>query len=1041
MSLACFSLENRIFVSVLYLLCLGLGIFSARGAIVDVYPDVSFDAAQVVVVWPGAAPSEIESSVTRRLEDEIEDVAGIDRFISSSERDRCILDVKFREDLSDEEFQRNFEDLRAAVQRVRDLPPDAERPQVRKITVSELYPLLTVVVTSELPDRLVTIREVARELRERLQTVDGVLRVADLGIPEREWKVFVDEGRLKAAGFTLLEVVDRLRARHVEFSAGSLAVGRSEVTVGTSGEVGRAAELLDLILVARPDGTALRLRDVATVVEEFEKPDHIDRYNGRPCINLAIAKNKEAHALDVKARLLEVIRQFRQDAGLPADIETAITIDTTLILKNRISVLVSSLGLGIVLVFFILWLFLGLKNSLLAILGIPFSFLLAYSVLHQMGVTINAITLFSLVLVSGMVVDDAIVVLENIYRHVSAGVPLHQAIITGVGEVAWPVLSASLTTMAAFLPLLLTEGVVGEFMSIIPKTVALVLLASLFECVLLLPAHYAHRGEKKPPTGVVRATNALFDRLGVRYARLLDRLLQHPGRILAFNLALAAVGMFLSNKLPVELFPSDFQAFYANIYADPESGLETTSEAVREVEKLVAQELGGRVDSFTTSVGVTFTDDNQVLVKPSVAQLLVYANEDWSKDHDPMEIIQDLRKRTDGLVRGKGEYRFQRIKVDTFQDGPPTGKPVAVRIATPDYGEGKALAREFVDFLGNRPGVFSISDNLDEGPLEMRLVPKEDRLAESAVPFAEAARLLFAANEGIEIGELLPAGEEEAVTLRVQLDPRDRKRPEAFLDLDLRQPTGTLVPLESVARFAAERSPAALYHYDGQRVVTVTADVDTKVTDSQRTNEAMMAHLQTIQSRYPGATVTFGGEFEETKKSFDSQKRAFFIALLLVYAILVAQFRSFSVPLVVMTVVPFSFIGVVLGLWILDLPFTIMTFIAIVGLSGVVVNDSIVLVEFITEARRRGESMHDAVLAGVRTRLRPIFLTTLTTVLGLLPTALGLTGKSKIWSPFAATISFGLLLAMFLTLFLVPAVFVFSNRIRIRFARKSASAA
>lgn len=1027
MSIPEFSVKNRILVNLIFLLCGVIGTIAFKQTIVDVYPDVSFDVGSIVIAWPGASPDEVESAITRKVEEQILDTKGVDRITSSSERNQSLINVKFREDISDAEFQAAFEDLRARTRQVNDLPADAEAPIITKVSVSELYPLVQVVVTSKegrtVPREI--LREVARNLRQKLRRIDGIRRVSDLGIPELEWKVVVRRAALESTGLTLLDVATAVRARHRNVPAGTTSTATGEFAVAANGEVKTREQLLDVVVGHRPDTSAVRLAEVADVEIGLERLIYKNRFNGRPCVNLSIAKETDADARTVRAAIDVEMQEFLRTEGVPDGVELTTTIDSTVILDNRISVLVDNLMFGIVLVFGALWLLIGARNSVLAIIGIPFSFLLGFAVLNQMGMTVNAITLFSLMLVSGMVVDDAIVVLENIYRKIESGIETRAAVVEGTREVFWPVVTSSLTTVAAFLPMLLMAGVVGEFMSVIPKTVIAILVASLLECLLILPAHYLHFGSRKAQKGPRVHVGRLLSWLEDRYTRVLPGVVRRPGLVIITVLVATGVAGTTATSLPVQLFPSDFQAFFCNIYADPEYGLEQTGRAAKEVEALVRELMPDEVDSYTTGVGVTFTDDNQVLLKPSVAQILVWVSEKNGVNSD--DVIAKMRRRVQPLVDGKGRFRYQRIRIDEFADGPPTGKPVAVRVAGPDYDENKAVAREIEDFLRSLPGVHSVADNFDEGPREVRVTPRSIALARAGVSFEQVAQTVFIANEGLDVGDVLPDGTDEDATLRVQLRREDREDPAGLLLLKVRAQDGRLVPMAEVARQTSVRSPASLYHYDGDRVVLVTADID-GTTDSTRVNQALMERFSGIERTHPDVNLTFGGEFEETQKSFDSLKQAFLVAAVLIFTILAAQFRSYSAPLVIMSVVPFSFVGVVFGLVIMGFPFTILAFIAIVGLSGVVVNDSLVLLDFIMRRHRETGDVLQAVVEGCRSRMRAVILTTVTTVFGLLPMALGFTGHSKIWSPFAATITFGLSLAMFLTLFLVPAVYVLMYR-------------
>jgi HAE1 family hydrophobic/amphiphilic exporter-1 len=1028
MSLPNFSVRNRVLVNLLFVLAAFVGAIAYTSARVDVYPDVSFDQGQIVIAWPGASPEEIESSVTRKIEEEIRETKGVTRIVSSSERNQALIDVKFREDLTESEFESAFADLRARVQRVGDLPEDAEEPVITKISVNELYPLIQVVVAERVGAQVPRpiLREVASDLREALRKVPGVQRVSDIGIPDPEWRILLDPGRLRSADLTVIDVADALQLRHRNIAAGTASLPFGEVALLAQGEMDAVESLLDLNLSRQDGQPPILLRDVARIEVGLKENYHRARFDGRSCMTLSIAKTADGDSIKIREALGEALTAYERSTPLPEGVELTTTIDTTKILKGRIRVLVDNLLFGVALVFLVLWAFIGARNAGLAIIGIPFSFLLGYAFLSLFGISINAITLFSLMLVSGMVVDDAIVVLENIYRRIEGGEDLRSAVVKGTEEVFWPVVTSTLTTLAAFLPMLVMEGVTGEFMSIIPNTVMAVLAASLIECLIIMPAHYLHWGSRARTAGKSAPIDRLLKPVEAAYLWSLQPFLKRPWIMLIVVFLLTGLSIRVAKDLPTDLFPSDFQAFFCNLTLDPEYGIESTSEAVKEVERRLANLVPNEVESFTTSVGVTFTQDNQVLLKPNVAQLLVYVAE--KPGVDAASVIAKVRRLLEPLTEGKQHREFTRIVVDEFKDGPPTGKPVAVRVAGPDYGENLLIARQIEAHLRTLPGVLTPGNNLEEGPAELHYVPDQPILHATGVPFATVARCLFIANEGQKIGELLPPGLREPRELRVKLAPEHLEDAEVIGDLRVRASNGRTYPLNYLTRRTADRGPSSLYHYDGARVVLVTADLDSKLTDAQTVNTVLGQAFRDIPRKHPGVTLTFGGEFEETKKSFDSLYRAFAIAVVLIFTILAAQFRSYSLPLVIMSVVPFSFVGVVLGLGVLGFPFTIMAFIAIVGLSGVVVNDSLVLLDFIVRYRAESPTSVDAVRKACRTRLRAILLTTVTTVFGLLPMALGFTGKSKVWSPFAATITFGLSLAMFLTLYLVPSVYLLIER-------------
>lgn len=1025
MNPARFAVKQTVLMHLLFVVGMAAGVFVLMDMNVDVFPNISFAQAKINTVWRGASADDIEDLVTRRIEDEIEDIGGIDRIVSHSQKDWSLIDVKFKESLSDAEFDRYFNDLRAALEQVQDLPDAAERPQIKKQTINEVYPLLQVIITTDRANGEELerpMRSVAKELRRRLMSVDGVSRVSDFPIRKRELLIDVDPNRARQHGLTLTDVHKAVSEAHVNLPGGNIDSADGELNVRSAGQLRGAREMASLMLRSGPDSPTIPITDIATITEGYERRLYIGRHNGRFAINLGVLKSDYADSLEVRNAVMDAVAAFQKE-DLPDGIIVNTAIDATKVIKNRMRVLKNSLLFGVVLVFFVLWLFVGARNSLLAVVGVPFSFLLALVVLHPMGITINALTLFSMVLVSGMIVDDAIIVIENIYRHVERGAPIREAITQGVSEVALPVLAATLTTAAAFLPMLMMEGVMGVFMSIIPKTVVICLLASLIECFWILPAHYIGFGPRKASR---RRFPLWFDKQRDRFAVFLKRVLSRPKTLLLAALMLVASSFVMVRTIPVNLFPSDFQAFYVNLVLPADFSIEQTSAATREIEELLAPVRdAGEIEDFTTTVGVTYTPDNQIILRANVAQILIGITDEVATRGDPEALINNVRRIVEGYrTSDNRRTEFVNLRVDAFQDGPPIGKPVAVRLRCEDYALAKTLADDFVTALKSMPGVHGVADNLEEGPIEVEIEPRLARIASAGAAFEQVALTAHAAADGIVAGAFKDPDSDDDITVRVRgRHPHSDTTPlELVRDADIRLDNGAMVPLSDVATISMGRNYLSRYHYDARRSVVVTADVDRSITTSEAVNESLKRRFSHISQTHPGVTATFGGEYEETQRSFSSLGRALIIALLIIYTILASQFRSYLLPLVVISAVPLAFVGVVLGLLLLQLPFTITTFIALIGLAGIAVNDSLVLVQFIINATKGGMPTVDAIIAGTRARFRAICLTTITTVFGLLPMALQLTGKSKIWSPFAATLSFGLIIASALTLFVIPAL-------------------
>ena len=714
--------------------------------------------------------------------------------------------------------------------------------------------------------------------------------------------------------------------------------------------------------------------------------------------------------------------------------------------------LVNNLIGGVVLVGLVLWLTLGVRNALLALLGIPFSVLVALALFEPLGLTINAISLFSLVLVSGMVVDDAIVVLESIYQRVEEGLGLHDAVVYGTAEVIGPVFSSTLTTVCAFLPMLLMDGVMGQYFAVVPKTVTVTLAASLVECFLILPVHYLEWGprpkaapadppETAPagapsPEDVSRPTPASSAapkeppaqrggvlRVADRVAELNRRLIRRPLLVVVGAILLVALAGGLSSRIPVQLFPSDFQIYAVTAQLPEGSTLEQSRQVAVFIEDQLQEMVDrGEVKYFVSSIGTAWSTDNVLVVAADLVQVTLVMRDD---EEDAEGLLNKTQRRVEKAFEQAGAPSVRRMIVAAPNDGPPTGKPVQVRLHLADYEQAEAFGLRVERFLSSIDGVHSVERDLDRGPVRLDLSVRPSARALDGVDEGAVGVLFQASNIGARVGTFKDPRYGEAYETRVLLDPADRRGLAGLIASPLRHPqSGELLPVSHFARIEGRASFKARPHYGGRRVVTITADVDASKLTSREVNRLIEAWLEESGIAAAVEDVGLGGEFEETNKSFASLERAFYLSILLIYVILATQFRSYTQPLVVLVSVPFSFVGVVLGLLAMGIPFTITSFVATVGLSGVVVNDVIVLVAVVNGILAAGGSVEEAVVEGIRRRFRPILMTSITTILGLLPMALGLGGFSKIWSPFAATMCFGLMSALALIVLVVPSLIV-----------------
>ncbi|HBP16414.1 MAG TPA: hypothetical protein DEA08_01300 [Planctomycetes bacterium] len=1023
-------LRNRIFFNLAFVLLLVGGVIAYRTIPVDVYPDVPFNEATITTTWPGATAKEIELLVTQKLEDELLTLQDVVKVRSRSSRNRSLINIKFAEALSPQEFQNRITDLRAAVQRVGDLPSEAERPVVAPLTTWELWPLCKVVISGGEPGQTFSVeqefqaRQVARRLQPVLRQLEGVQKVSE-SFREPEIHIEVRQERLWDYGLTLLEVAERLRSLNRDFSAGQLSLQTGQFVLSTKGGREDPGRLEELVLFQRENTSPIRLGDLAEVSIGFEEAYLYERFNRQPCLTLAIVKEGPADSVQVVEAIKAELERYKREQAqrLPEGISLELVLDSSQIIRSRIRVLVNNLFGGILLVGVVLWLTLGARNALLALLGIPFSVLCAFIFFEPLGLTLNAISLFSLVLVSGMVVDDAIVVLESIYQRVEAGLELHDAVVEGTAEVIGPVFSSTLTTVCAFLPMLMMEGIMGQYFAVVPKTVAVTLAASLLECFFVLPVHYLEWGPGRRAAGEAAPAPVepgWIQSLAERVAQLNARFVKRPWTMVSVGVLLIAMAAALATRVPVQLFPSDFQIYAVTAQLPEGSTLEQSRRVAVFIEDQLQEMVDkGQVEYFVSTTGMAWSADNVLVVASDLVQVTVFMHED---EDQPDRLLNETQRRVEQAFAGAGAPQVRRVVVAAPNDGPPTGKPVQVRLQLSDYEQAEALGLRVEGFLRGIEGVHSVERDLDRGPVRLDLSVREEARALDGVDEGQVGVLFQAANIGVRVGTFKDPRYGEAYDTKVLLAKGDRSGLAGLVDSPIRHPASRrLLPVGHFARLESRSSFKARPHFDGRRVVTILADVDPSVITSRGVNELLEGWLQETGIG-EGVHYRLGGEFEETNKSFASMERAFYVALLLIYIVLATQFRSYGQPLIVLVSVPFAFVGVVLGLLAMGIPFTITSFVATVGLAGVVVNDVIVLVALVNTLRERGEPTEAAVVEGIRRRFRPILMTSVTTIIGLLPMALGLGGFSKIWSPFAATMCFGLMSAFLLIVLVVPSL-------------------
>ena len=1026
MSIPKLSVGNPVLANLLMIVIIIFGVYAWIVLPRDLVPEISFHSATVTTFYPGASSEDVEKLVTVPIEEAIEEnVNKIDIVVSMSSEGRSLISIQF-EEISDRDFDKEFQNLRTAVDRVNDLPTEIlDEPLVQEINTSSGFPMLTIVVGGEISED--QMKEIAEDLKDEIIEVKNIAAVRLAGVREREIWVEVDPDQLKAYHIPIEAVINALRTHNLNLPAGTLEMGASEYLVRTMGEFRGLTEIEDTIIRARPTGTPLRVRDVATVSDTYEKPRTLSNVNGQPSISLAVQKKTEGNTIKLVKQIRELVEQRKQN--LPEGTELSVVNDYSVILQERLGILQNNAIFGLILVVILLYIFMGWRNAFFAALGIPVAFMATFFFLHWSGYTLSGVTLFGLILVVGIVVDDAIVVIENVFRRIQEGMPPKEAAVAGAQEVGWPVLAASLTTIAAFGPLMFMSGTSGQFLRIVPITAIIVILASLFEVFMILPSHIAEWGKAQSRT---QRRHVWFDRVRRRYVRILKATIRWRYAVVCGVLVfgvLVCIGAF--SQLERQLFPGeDFPQFYIKTEMPPSFSLKETSATLAKIEEVAMSLPSDELVAVVTNIGLITPTSllEGSSIRSNVGEVLVELVPKDQRRRSTDEIIADLRGKVDAISG------IEKLIFDAQQGGPPQGSDVEVKVKGERFEPLEKIANSLKEKLHQMDGVYDIRDDFVTGKSEIRLRVKEDRAYQYGLNIFQIAYNVRNALEGNITTTYRDA--DESVDVIVKYNSDDLGTIANLEELLIPVPNGTMVPLREVAEVQEEGGYSEIRRFENERAITVSAAVDNDKTSAFAVNQVLIQTFKDIESLYPGYRLDFRGVFDQISESFGELGRLFVVGILIMYVILGAQFKSFIQPIIILFAVPFGFMGAMVGLLIIGAPLSMVALFGTVALAGIVVNDSIVMIDFMNQYRLRGYNKWRAILKGGSVRLRPIILTSVTTICGLIPMAIGLGGKSPIWMPIAYTIIFGLSAATLLTVFVMPALYAITADVRELFIRR-----
>ena len=1006
-------IDNHPLANIAFLIVLLGGIASYLSLPRAQDPEINFNWVSIVTVLPGASAEDIERELTGPLEDAIKQVKDI-RFVSSSSREGVSSILVRFEEISERQFDKRANDLRREIQNKAsaELPPDATDPQVVEITSSNGFPTAILVLHGAAGEAL---RAQAFASKREIEGLAGVDQVIAAGFDEPELHVDFDPAQLAATGLSPMQLADGVAAWFRNTLGGRIRVQDREWLARLEGKTPDPEQLAQAAIIT-PQGR-VALDEVAEVARGHERSGQLVSYNGEPAVMLSITKQARTNTLQLVERLQAHAAQRNTLLGAQG-LRLTLVDDQTHATRSAISIMESNAVFGLLAVLMTCWLFLGSRLALLVGLGVPFALAGTFIAVDLVGNTLNLTVLLGVVIALGMLVDDAVVIVESIYYRLQRGELARSAVINGISEVGLPVLASVLTTIAAFLPLMLLPGILGDFMFIVPFVVTVGLLVSLLEAYWIMPTHILTLGLDNRRSRLQPWRERFTRSVRVKYARLLVTVMRRPkaGMAVLVLVMAAAGGALASGMVRLEFFAFDpIRLFYVSVDMPAgvtlERSLAEAQRAVRVVEgALPASELRA-VAAYS---GLKFSDTEPVY-GDQYAQVLVSLLPRADGMRDTGDIIAALRPQIEALS-GEGRFSFLELK-----GGPPTARPISVKVKSDDYPQLRAAADALLAEVARLPGAKDITDDDVPGRNELRLVLNREKLARAGVTPGEVSRLLRLYGEGEIVATTRAAGEKIEVVVRA--------KPENLVDItELLQRTvaladGRQVQLGELVDHELRLSKGYIRHYQLTRAITVEAELDRTLIDTVSANDRLKEAWAVLQQQFPGVELDFSGELEDINESLNAMGRLFALGLGLIYLILAAQFRSYWQPVMILVTVPLAFTGVVFGLLLSGNPLSLYTLYGVIALTGIAVNSAIVLIDAANERRAAGMSVQHAIIYAARRRVVPILITSTTTIGGLFSLAVGLGGKSLMWGPVAASIVWGLGFSTVLTLFAIPLVY------------------
>ncbi|WP_457551349.1 efflux RND transporter permease subunit [Desulfobacula sp.] len=1043
------SVEHRVSVNLIMIFLIVAGLYTVLNMKRELFPVFSLDMIDVGVTYPGASPEEVEEGICIKLEEQLKSLEDVKTMYSTSLEGHGSVTLELA---AGTDINEKLDEIRTLIDQIDSFPEEAEDPVIIEIKNND--PAIYLAVYGDVKENV--LRNTAEKIRDDLVDMDDISLASLIGVRNYEISIELSEENMRRFNLSFDQVAMAVKTGSLDLPGGKIKTKGGEFLVRAKGKLYTGEEFERIPVLTREDGTTIKLGDVAKVIDGFEDKDIKARFNGKPAALVVVRRTDSQDTIAISNAVKTYIKTHKD--SLPQGITLGYWFDMAQMVQGRIDLLLKNGTQGIVLVFIVLALFLDLGLAFWVSSGIPISFMGAFLVLDYFDASINMLSLFGFIMTLGILVDDAIIIGENTYTHYKMGKPAKDAVIDSIAEIGAPVVMAVATTIVAFIPLMHIAGIMGKFIFIMPQAVICILAFSLLEAFLILPAHLNHTltPPKKNKTYIYRicffwlewlkkdildghkwvrdrVEKALTSFIHSIYTSVLKYCVKNRYFTLAmgFGILIVSIGLLAGGHVPFVFFPkTDSNWIVSEVIYPLGTPFEATEKTIKQIEKGAVE-----LNEFFRDRVMGHED----LIVNNFSQVGVIPRRDWKPgvygghcgeawieiqpasnrpDLSAPEVTAKWRELT-GDILGAEQLTFSII------GGGPGGNPIEIQLKGKDLDQLARAADELKQEIAKYPGTFDITDNFRPGKMEKCIHIKKGAKS-LGITMADIAIQIRQAYYGDEVLKI-QRGKDD-IKVMVRYSQKERESEASIDELRIRTRDGREIPLNQVADIEMRRGYSTIQRVDRKRIITVISDINEDIANAREIVEDLKkGYLNGLANRFPGVTYDLEGQAKRTEESINSLKLGFSLAAMIIFLLLASQFRSYIQPVIIMTAIPFGLIGAIIGHYFMNLDITMISIFGIVALSGIVVNDSLILIDFINFKVRKGTRVFDAVIEAGQNRFRPVLLTSVTTIAGLFPLLLETSFQAQFLIPMAVSISFGLVAATILTLVFVPALYVINN--------------